>query len=96
MTRVKLNGTCFSLRRQSDNAGDTGRMLNSINTETKEKTYGEIIVGCVIQCGSNMARSYSEHDYCLTTPVVEIMYVNADSSLVIFRTRNSTYAARAW
>lgn len=103
LNEVKLNGQCYSLRRiknkegvENDGFGDSGRMFNCINFDIDEITHGEIKVGCSVQCGSLLARSFGWQDWVVTTPVTEIVRVNEDRTEVEFKTQNSTYIAKAW
>lgn len=95
ITNVKLNGSRYSLVRDGDGAGDSGRMLNAIHPEIMEDIPGQIIIGYLIQCGSRFPRSMQWQDWWLTTPVVEILSVNDDRTEVKFKTKNSTYTVRA-
>jgi hypothetical protein len=47
------------------------------------------IIGCSLMVGSVTARSYSDQDYWLTTPVTKI--VKKTKKYIIFETENSTY-----
>ena len=49
----------------------------------------EPIVGCALLVGSVTARSYSDSDYWVTTPITEI--VEETNEHVLFKTLNSTY-----
>lgn len=55
----------------------------------KEIEGHEPIVGCSLLVGSVTARSYSNQDYWLTTPVTEI--IKKTKKYVLFKTENSTY-----
>jgi hypothetical protein len=96
MNKVVLNGSQFSLRRDTDGAGDSGPMFNSINPKTEEMTHGVVQVGDCLQCGSVSARSYSYQDWWCTTPVTEILEVNEDNTEVKVKTNNSYYTIRAF
>ena len=50
------------------------------------------IVGCHMLVGSITARSYSNRDYWVTTPVLEILEETEDK--VKFKTKNSIYEWR--
>jgi len=56
------------------------------------------IVGCSLLVGSVTARSYSDQDYWLTTPVTEILEEKFTEDgyleLVKFKTKNSLYELR--
>lgn len=83
----------FSLMRKHDHAGDSGQMSESIKwdendlhkiTPNSRPTLGESM-----RVGSNYARSFSNQDWWLTTPVMEI---TVDTPLrVEFKTGNSEY-----
>lgn len=65
------------LRRISDGAGDCGARVEAIEWN-EDGTFKEIkghrpIVGCSLLVGSITARSYSNQDYWLTTPITEIL-----------------------
>jgi len=49
----------------------------------------EPIVGCALLVGSVTARSYSDQDYWLTTPITEI--VEETNEHILFNTGNSKY-----
>lgn len=60
----------------------------------EDGTYDEVVdhkpvVGCSLLVGSVTARSYSDQDYWLTTPVTEIIEENNVHTL--FKTQNSIY-----
>lgn len=88
------------LRRISDGAGDQGSRVEAISWN-EDGTFKAIegnkpIVGCSVLVGSITARSYSDQDYWLTTPVSEIMeevYEPDGKHLryVRFKTGNSEY-----
>lgn len=83
----------------ADHAGDSGPVLISRDPENDFKRkgeFGEIHVGCRIECGSITARSYSAQDFWLTSIVTEIVSVNEDHTEVIFKTGNSTYRAESF
>jgi hypothetical protein len=50
------------------------------------------VIGCHMLVGSVTARSYSNQDYWLTTPVLEILEETED--IVKFKTKNSIYEWR--
>jgi hypothetical protein len=85
------------LRRVSDGAGDEGACSDAISWN-EDGTFKEIVgnrptVGCSILVGSIIARSYSNQDYWLTTPVTEILEEKMENDLlyVKFKTENSIY-----
>ena len=49
----------------------------------------EPIVGCSLLVGSVTARSYSEQDYWLTTPIIQIL--EKTDEYILFKTDNSIY-----
>jgi len=55
----------------------------------KEIKHHKPTVGCSLLVGSVTARSYSDRDYWLTTPVTEI--VEETNEHILFKTENSTY-----
>lgn len=56
------------------------------------------IVGCSLLVGSITARSYSDSDFWLTTPVTEIVednrYEDGSINFIRFKTKNSEYELR--
>lgn len=96
----------YSLKRESDGAGDSGTMSKLFipvydNTgkiiEKLEADDARPQVGCVLRVGSNSARSYSAQDWWQTTIISEIIedIVNKDETeYVKFRTGNSIYEWR--
>lgn len=87
------------LRRLKDGAGDSGASVQSI-AWNEDGTFKEVVgdrpvVGCSMCVGSVSARSYSEKDYWLTTPVTEILEekFDKDNNLLYskFKTGNSIY-----
>lgn len=87
----------FHLRRTRDGAGDHGIRSESIayTPDGKfDKVDGYIPkVGNAMLVGSLTARSYSNQDYWLTTPVTEILeeIKNDDTHYIRFKTGNSEY-----
>lgn len=82
-----------TLRRIGDDAGDSGSVSQAIRWN-EDGTFKEVagdrpIVGCSMLVGSATARTYSDQDYWLTTPVTEILEDEGDR--VLFKTGNSTY-----
>jgi len=72
---------------------DGGAMCDAI-AWNEDRTFKEIaghkpIIGCSMMVGSITARSYSNQDYWLTTPVTKILEETED--YVLFETKNSTY-----
>lgn len=89
----------YSLRRVSDNAGDSGQMSLGI-VPTYDKDTNEVIdvqcendcrprLGIAIRVGSIYARSYSFQDWWQTTIITEILKDTED--YVKFKTTNSVY-----
>jgi len=89
------------LRRVSDGAGDEGSRVEAIQWDENgvfEKVVdNKPVVGCSLLVGSVTARSYSEKDFWLTTPVSEILeekYSEKDPNRLVyskFKTGNSIY-----
>lgn len=85
------------LRRIGDNKGDEGSRSQAIQWYKSGKKKGQFkkvvsdrpTVGCSMLVGSVTARTCSEQDYWLTTPVTEILEDKGD--YVRFRTENSEY-----
>ena len=59
------------------------------NGKLKEVKGHEPIVGCSLLVGSVTARSYSNQDYWLTTPVTKI--IEETNEHILFETENSKY-----
>ena len=85
------------LRRVQDGMGDSGASVQAIEWN-EDGTFKKVVdnvpvVGCSLLVGSVSARTYSDQDYWLTTPVTEILEeVHTDEGLYFrFRTGNSTY-----
>lgn len=100
LSRVEMAPGKYALKRDSDGVGDSGPSLVSIgwDEKTDKAVYNrnEIVVGCLVECGSITARSYSAQDYWRTSVVTEILSVNEDKSEVKFKTRNSVYTCKAF
>lgn len=86
-----------NLRRIRDGRGDSGARSEAI-AWNKDGSFKEVVsdyptIGCSMLVGSINARSYSDQDYWLTTPVTEILeeIENDDSKYVRFKTGNSEY-----
>jgi len=86
------------LRRVSDGRGDEGASVLAIrqNPETgklESKQTAMPIIGWALQVGSVTARSYSNQDWWMTTPVTEILEAKPEGDLmyVKFKTGNSIY-----
>ena len=72
---------------------DGGSMCNAIRWND-DGTFKEIaghkpIIGCSLMVGSMTARSYSNQDYWLTTPITKIL--KKTKKYIMFETENSTY-----
>ena len=85
------------LFRTRDNAGDQGARSEAI-AWNPDGTFKEIVsrrptIGCSMLVGSVTARSYSNQDYWLTTPVTEI--ISETEEEVRFKTGNSEYIWRS-
>lgn len=88
-----------TLRRKRDGAGDSGTRVEAIawndDGTFKEVVDNKPVIGCSILVGSVTARSYSNQDYWLTTPVTEIIKEEKDGDgklkRVEFKTGNSEY-----
>jgi len=55
----------------------------------KEISGRQPMIGCSLLVGSVTARSFSDQDYWLTTPVTEI--IEETNTHILFKTENSTY-----
>ena len=87
----------FRLKRVSDGAGDVGSLSQAIKWN-EDDTFKEVVnyfptIGCSMLVGSMTARSYSNSDYWITTPVVEILeeIKNDDTFYIRFKTKNNEY-----
>ena len=87
----------FHLKRTRDGAGDSGSSSQAI-AWNDDKTFKEVVghspvVGCSMKVGGLNARSYSNQDWWLTTPITEILeeIKEDDSHYVRFKTGNSEY-----
>jgi len=72
---------------------DGGARVEAIEY-TKEGFYKGVkdnkpVVGCALLVGSVTARSYSDQDYWLTTPITKI--IEETNEHILFETENSTY-----
>jgi hypothetical protein len=81
------------LKRVSDGKGDMGACSQAIEFDEDGKFKRVVAsmptVGYSMLVGSVTARSYSDQDYWLTTPVTELLVDEPD--YVKFRTGNSVY-----
>ena len=87
-----------SLRRTRDGSGDVGASVVAIreNPETGELEHKQTdrpLVGWALQVGSVTARSYSNQDWWMTTPVTKILEADLtdDYCYYKFETGNSVY-----
>lgn len=87
----------FHLLRLKDKQQEHGAASEAIQWK-EDGTFDKVVahiptVGCSMLVGSVTARTYSDQDYWLTTPVVEILEeINNDAvHYVRFRTENSEY-----
>lgn len=87
----------FHLRRTRDGEGESGGRSEAIEWN-KDGTFNRIIdyvprLGCSMRVGSVSARSYSDRDWWMTTPITEIIEeINSDDvHYVKFKTGNSEY-----
>lgn len=83
----------YSLRRESDGAGDAGGMSVALwfdeNDELQTKQNARPRVGVAMRVGSVFARTYQEQDWWQTSLITEIVEDRED--YVRFRTTNSIY-----
>jgi hypothetical protein len=78
----------YSLRRESDDAGDSGLMSQARNKDGTVAS-DRPQVGCYMVVGSPYARTFGDQDYWQTTIIQEIL--EDEPNLVRFKTRNSVY-----
>lgn len=78
---------------------DAGKRIQAI-AWNEDRTFKEVVsneptVGCSLLIGSITARSYSDNDYWLTTPITEILEEERDEDddviAIRFKTENSEY-----
>jgi predicted cobalt transporter CbtA len=83
----------YSLRRVTDNAGDSGTMSQAIfwdeEGNPKVEENAEPRVGVKMRVGSHVARSYQRQDWWVTTFVTSI--IEKRPGYVRFATGNSVY-----
>lgn len=93
-----INKIMASLRRISDGAGDVGASVLAIrnNPDTGELETEQTdrpLVGWALRVGSVTARSYSNQDWWMTTPVTKIVEADISDEYCYykFETGNSVY-----
>jgi hypothetical protein len=82
----------YSLKRESDNAGDSGGMSLALwpdGDEVMHERNARPRVGVAMRVGAVYARTYQEQDWWQTTIITEILEDRED--YVRFRTENSVY-----
>ena len=83
----------YSLRRESDGAGDAGGMSLALwigeDGQVQEQYNARPKVGVALRVGSVYARTYQDQDWWQTSLITEILEDRED--YVRFRTGNSTY-----
>lgn len=93
----KVINMSYNLRRTRDGEGESGGRSEAI--AWKENGHFDHVeshvptIGCSMLVGSFAARSYSDRDYWLTTPVTEILeeILNEEVHYMRFKTGNSEY-----
>jgi len=97
ISKLKLKQGKYSVVRISDNSGDSGPILMSLDENGDQVgDNGELHVGCNVQCGSIYARTFQQQDYWLTTEITEIFDVNEDKTYAKFKTKNSLYEVESF
>jgi len=83
----------YSLRREIDNAGDSGQMSMLMWIDENEKVQvehnGKPRVGVSVRVGSTYARTFDPQDWWQTSYITEILEEKKD--YVKFKTGNSVY-----
>lgn len=82
----------YFLRRERDNAGDSGPMSMALWLEedtVKHEHNSRPRVGVAMRVGSFAARSFTGQDWWQTTPITEIL--EESENRVRFKTGNSIY-----
>ena len=83
----------YSLRRESDGAGDAGGMSLALwigeDGEVQQQYNARPKVGVCLRVGTMVARSYNAQDWWQTTMITEIL--EESQNYVKFRTGNSIY-----
>lgn len=83
----------YSLRRESDGAGDSGGMSLALwlneKGQVQEEYNARPRIGVVLRVGTVFARSYTAQDWWQTSTITEIL--QESENYVRFRTRNSVY-----
>ena len=80
------------LIRDRDGEGDSGSRVEALDPETGEVVGYEPTVGYRLLVGSLTARSFSNRDHWITTPITEIISDSEDE--VRFKTGNSVYTLK--
>ena len=86
----------FHLRRTRDGEGESGGSSEAIEWN-EDLTYKGVKgyypeIGCSMKVGSVTARSYSNRDWWMTTPITEIVSETDDE--IKFKTQNSSYTLK--
>ena len=84
----------YSLRRESDGAGDSGSLslalwLDKNSSEMKHEHNARPRVGVAMRVGTPFSRTYYQQDWWQTTLITEIL--EEKENYVRFRTNNSIY-----
>lgn len=85
----------YSLRRESDGAGDSGGMSIALSYDATGLVIEDNArprVGVAMRVGSHFARTYNAQDWWQTTLITEIL--EESEEVVRFRTSNSVYEWR--
>ena len=81
-----------TLRRLSDNMGDSGARVEAIKWKKNGKADKIVahkpVVGCSLLVGSVTARSFQTQDYWLTTEITEIVSENKER--IVFKTKSGS------
>ena len=80
------------LIRDRDGEGDSGSRVEALDPVTGEVVGKEPKVGFCLLVGSISARSFSNRDHWITTPITDIL--SEDEDEVRFKTSNSTYTLK--
>ena len=77
------------LRRDHDGEGYCGSRVEAIDPITRKVVDNKPVVGKILLVGTMTAGTFTDRDYWMTTPIVEIL--SEDYVSIRFRTENSTY-----